>query len=90
MGYTYSIGEGSGEHKQAKVAIQSDGTNVAMHNAIVQQPLTTVSPNTNLTIVILQAEGGFISKHNAVPICCPCPPLIATLVAQKSVVSSHG
>ncbi|GFT35991.1 hypothetical protein TNCV_4343001 [Trichonephila clavipes] len=61
-----------------------------MHNATVQQPITTVSPNSNLNIVILQAEAVFVSKHNAVPFCCPCPPLIASLVAQMPAVSSQG
>ncbi|GFV24872.1 hypothetical protein TNCV_883401 [Trichonephila clavipes] len=44
-----------------------------MHSATVQQPLTVVSPNSNPTIVMLQAEVGFVSKHNVVPFRCPCP-----------------
>ncbi|GFY18166.1 hypothetical protein TNCV_2045721 [Trichonephila clavipes] len=32
-----------------------------MHNTTVQQPITTVSPNLNLTIMMLQAEAGFVS-----------------------------
>ncbi|GFU64706.1 hypothetical protein TNCV_876291 [Trichonephila clavipes] len=31
-----------------------------------------VSPKSNPTIVMLQAEAEFISKHNAVPFSCPC------------------
>ncbi|GFV98334.1 uncharacterized protein TNCV_622931 [Trichonephila clavipes] len=61
-----------------------------MHIATVQQPLTMVSPNSNPTIVMLQAEAGFISKHNVVPFICPCPPFIAPLAAQTPVTSSQG
>ncbi|GFS55898.1 hypothetical protein TNCV_2924731 [Trichonephila clavipes] len=39
-----------------------------MHNTTVQQPLTGMSPNSNTTIVMLQAEAGFVSKHNVVPV----------------------
>ncbi|GFW51487.1 hypothetical protein TNCV_4211651 [Trichonephila clavipes] len=49
----------------------------AMHNSTVQQPLTTVSPNSNPTIAMLQTETGFVSKHNIVPFRCPCPPFVA-------------
>ncbi|GFY26295.1 hypothetical protein TNCV_24931 [Trichonephila clavipes] len=45
------------------------GTGLAMHNATVQQPLTTVSSNSNTTIVMLQAEVGFVSKHNVAHAC---------------------
>ncbi|GFX01897.1 hypothetical protein TNCV_370861 [Trichonephila clavipes] len=39
-------------------------TTVVMHNATVkQQHLTTVSPNSNPTTVILQIEAEFVSKH---------------------------
>ncbi|GFX10186.1 hypothetical protein TNCV_1865841 [Trichonephila clavipes] len=38
-------------------------TSVEMHNATVQQPLTSVYLNSNLTIVMLQAEAGYVSKH---------------------------
>ncbi|GFT87745.1 hypothetical protein TNCV_4000951 [Trichonephila clavipes] len=65
-------------------------TSVAMQNAAVQQPLTIVSPHSNLNIVILQAEAGFVSKHNVVPFRCPCPPFIAPLAALTPVVSSQG
>ncbi|GFX82554.1 hypothetical protein TNCV_2167021 [Trichonephila clavipes] len=34
-----------------------------MHNATIQQPLTMMSLNSNPTILVLQAEAGFISKH---------------------------
>ncbi|GFV67494.1 hypothetical protein TNCV_4621751 [Trichonephila clavipes] len=44
-----------------------------MHNATVQQPPTTVPPNSNPTIVMLQAEARFVSKHNDVPFHCSCP-----------------
>ncbi|GFX96538.1 hypothetical protein TNCV_1442121 [Trichonephila clavipes] len=53
-----------------------DWTNVAMHNATVQQPLPSVSPNSNPTIVMLQVETGFTSKHSVVPFRCPCLPFI--------------
>ncbi|GFX70185.1 hypothetical protein TNCV_4616231 [Trichonephila clavipes] len=62
-----------------------------LRKATVQQPLTTVSPNSNPTIVILQAEAGFVSsKHNVVPFSCPCPPFIASLAGKTLVVSSQG
>ncbi|GFU05946.1 hypothetical protein TNCV_3395021 [Trichonephila clavipes] len=56
-----------------------------MHNAIIRQPLTAVSPNSNPIIVMLQAEAGFASNHNAVPYRCPCPPFIAPLRFQSRV-----
>ncbi|GFV93413.1 hypothetical protein TNCV_1987291 [Trichonephila clavipes] len=65
-------------------------TSMTMHNATVQQPLTTVSANSNPTIVMLQAKVLFASKHNAVPFCCPYPPLIAPLAAQMPMISSQG
>ncbi|GFT74172.1 uncharacterized protein TNCV_5027041 [Trichonephila clavipes] len=65
-------------------------TSVAMHNATVQQRLTVVSPNSNPTIVILQAELILVSKHNVALFRCPCPPFIATLVEQTPVVSGQG
>ncbi|GFX41217.1 hypothetical protein TNCV_2219151 [Trichonephila clavipes] len=46
-------------------------TNVAMHNATVQQPFTMMSPNSNPIIVMLQAEAGFVSKHNDIQFRCP-------------------
>ncbi|GFV19151.1 hypothetical protein TNCV_3223691 [Trichonephila clavipes] len=61
-----------------------------MRNTTIQQPLTTVSPNSNPTIVFLLAKAGFVSKYNVVPFCCPCPPLIAPLAVQMPVVSSQG
>ncbi|GFY30622.1 hypothetical protein TNCV_3117841 [Trichonephila clavipes] len=54
-----------------------------MHNAAVQKPLTTVSLNSNPTIVMLQAEAGFVSKHNVVPFRCPFPSFIAPLVTKR-------
>ncbi|GFY07819.1 hypothetical protein TNCV_4287551 [Trichonephila clavipes] len=61
-----------------------------MHNATVQQPLTTVSPNSNAAFMMLQAKAEFISKHNVVPFRCPSPLSIEPLVAQMPVVSSQG
>ncbi|GFY07371.1 hypothetical protein TNCV_5085561 [Trichonephila clavipes] len=63
-------------------------TSVVMHDATVQQPLTTMSPNSNSTIVMLQPEAGFVSKQNVVPFRGPCPPFIA-LVVSAPVVSSQ-
>ncbi|GFX19689.1 hypothetical protein TNCV_2075971 [Trichonephila clavipes] len=57
-------------------------TIVAMHNATVKQPFISVSPNSNPTIVMLQAEAGFISRYDVVPFRCPCPPFIASLAVQ--------
>ncbi|GFT24184.1 hypothetical protein TNCV_2064251 [Trichonephila clavipes] len=65
-------------------------TSVVMHNAIDQQLLTTKSPNLNLTILMLEAEAGFVSKHNAVLLRCSCLPFIAPMTAQMPVVSSQG
>ncbi|GFW21454.1 hypothetical protein TNCV_1532771 [Trichonephila clavipes] len=66
-------------------------TSVAMYNATVQKPLTTtVSPNSNPTIVMFLAEARFVSKHNVVPFRCPCPPFITSLAKQTLVVSSQG
>ncbi|GFU87199.1 hypothetical protein TNCV_1059111 [Trichonephila clavipes] len=48
------------------------------------------SPNSNPTIVMLQAESGFIGKLNVVPFRCPCPPFIVPLAVQTPVVSSQG
>ncbi|GFV63679.1 hypothetical protein TNCV_1962251 [Trichonephila clavipes] len=62
------------------------GPSVAMHNATVQQPLTTVFSNSNPTIVMSQAEAGFVNRHNVVPFRCPCPPF----TAPTSVVFSQG
>ncbi|GFX98492.1 hypothetical protein TNCV_4002611 [Trichonephila clavipes] len=65
-------------------------TTLAMHTTTIPQPLTTVSPNLNLTIATLQAEAVFISKQNVVTFCCPYSPLIAPLAAQTFVVSGQG
>ncbi|GFT98539.1 hypothetical protein TNCV_1352271 [Trichonephila clavipes] len=65
-------------------------TSVAMRNATVQQPLNAVSSNSNPSIGMLQVEAGFASKHNIILFRCPCPPFIASLVAQTPVVSSQG
>ncbi|GFX03289.1 uncharacterized protein TNCV_3555171 [Trichonephila clavipes] len=83
------------EHVQVKLNTTSDHgtgckTRVAMHNATVQQPLITVSPNSNPTIVMLQAKAGFVSKHSVVTFRYPCPPFIAPLAVQTPVLSSQG
>ncbi|GFX80137.1 hypothetical protein TNCV_2107831 [Trichonephila clavipes] len=61
-----------------------------MHNITVQQPLSTVSLNSNPTIVGLQSEAGFVSNYSAIPFCCPCPPFISPLVVQTPVVPIKG
>ncbi|GFY14192.1 hypothetical protein TNCV_3613811 [Trichonephila clavipes] len=61
-----------------------------MHNATVPQPVTTVSLNSNTTIVVIQAVAGFVSKHNVIPFRSPCPLFIAPLMAQTPVVFSQG
>ncbi|GFV03671.1 hypothetical protein TNCV_1876191 [Trichonephila clavipes] len=48
-------------------------TSVAMHKATVQKPLTPVSLNSKPTIVMIQAEAGFVGKHKVVPLLCLCP-----------------
>ncbi|GFS81054.1 hypothetical protein TNCV_1223421 [Trichonephila clavipes] len=60
-----------------------------MHNAAVQHPLTTVSPNSNPTTMTLQAEVVLVNKHNVLSFSCPCPPFIALLAVQTPVVSSQ-
>ncbi|GFT10380.1 HTH_Tnp_Tc3_2 domain-containing protein [Trichonephila clavipes] len=63
-------------------------TSMAMHNATVQRPLTMVSPNSNLNTVMLQAEAVFVSKQNAVPFRCPCPPFISPLAVQTQAMET--
>ncbi|GFY23209.1 hypothetical protein TNCV_3764491 [Trichonephila clavipes] len=58
--------------------------------AEVQQPLTTVSSNSNPTIMMLQAKSEFVSKNNVVPFHCPCMPFIALLAVQTSMVFRQG
>ncbi|GFV67279.1 hypothetical protein TNCV_3670341 [Trichonephila clavipes] len=60
-------------------------TSVAMHNEMIQQVLTTVSPNSNTNIEILQSEAGFVSKCSVIPNRFPCPPFIASLVFETQV-----
>ncbi|GFV25094.1 hypothetical protein TNCV_1006881 [Trichonephila clavipes] len=50
-----------------------------MHNATVQQPFTTVSPNSNPTNVVLQAEARFVCKYHVVSFHCLYQPFIALL-----------
>ncbi|GFV12730.1 hypothetical protein TNCV_1367001 [Trichonephila clavipes] len=85
----FLIGDRS-EEQAGQGTIQWDGTSVAMHNATVLQPLTMMFPNSNPTIVMLQAEIGFFRKHNVVQFRCACPPFIAPLAAQTPAVSSQG
>ncbi|GFU13722.1 hypothetical protein TNCV_939481 [Trichonephila clavipes] len=65
-------------------------TIVAMHDATVQKPLNTVSPNSNLIIVMLQAEAEFANKYNFVPFRCSYPPFITPLAVETHVVFSQG
>ncbi|GFU09295.1 hypothetical protein TNCV_2421701 [Trichonephila clavipes] len=65
------------------------GISVAIHSGRVHRPLTTVSLNLNMTIVMLLAEEGFVSKHSAIPFRGTCPKLIAPLVTLTPVVSSQ-
>ncbi|GFW50991.1 hypothetical protein TNCV_3592731 [Trichonephila clavipes] len=60
-----------------------------MHDTTVQQPLTTVSPNSNQNIMMLQAEVGFVSKQ-VVSFRCPCPLIITPLATQTLVVTSQS
>ncbi|GFU10398.1 hypothetical protein TNCV_3514751 [Trichonephila clavipes] len=53
-----------------------------MHNSTVPLPLNTESPNSNPTTMMLQAETGFVSKHNIAPFRCPCPTFIAPMAAK--------
>ncbi|GFU54222.1 hypothetical protein TNCV_3618781 [Trichonephila clavipes] len=64
-------------------------SSVAMHYATVQQSLNTVSPNSNASIVMLQAKTGFVIKHNVIQFRCPCPSFIKPLTAQMPVVFSQ-
>ncbi|GFW87929.1 endonuclease-reverse transcriptase [Trichonephila clavipes] len=60
-------------------------TSVAVHNAAVQHPLSTVSPDSNPTIVVFQTDAWLISKDNLSPFCRLHPSFIAPLMAEKSV-----
>ncbi|GFY24080.1 hypothetical protein TNCV_1011331 [Trichonephila clavipes] len=64
-------------------------TSVAMYNATLQQTLTTMSLNSNPTIVMLQVEAGSISKHNVFPFRCQWTPFIVPMAKQTPVVSSQ-
>ncbi|GFY20125.1 hypothetical protein TNCV_2148181 [Trichonephila clavipes] len=87
--YRQCVREGHVSEKSSTTLNHDTGcrTSMAMHNATFHQPLTKVSPNSNPTIVTLQAEEGFVSKHNVVPFRCPRPSFIAPLVVQTIVVS---
>ncbi|GFX61027.1 hypothetical protein TNCV_4944931 [Trichonephila clavipes] len=52
--------------------------------------ITMVSLKSNTAIVMLQAETGFVSIHNATAFCGSYHPFIASLVAEVTVVSNQG
>ncbi|GFX00448.1 hypothetical protein TNCV_2090981 [Trichonephila clavipes] len=56
-----------------------------MHNATVQQPLTTMSPNLNTTIVMLQAEARFVKTQ-----CRSIPFSISTVLRAISSANTCG
>ncbi|GFY02790.1 hypothetical protein TNCV_3506701 [Trichonephila clavipes] len=60
-----------------------------MYNTTDQQPLTTRSSNSDMTIVMLQAKVGFINKRKVVTIHCPCPLFIAPLEVQMPMLISE-
>ncbi|GFV46981.1 hypothetical protein TNCV_3033781 [Trichonephila clavipes] len=53
----------------------------------IMQQFSNLSPS---CLVLLQAEAVFVSKHDAIPFRCPCPPFIAPLAEQTPAVSSQG
>ncbi|GFW52270.1 hypothetical protein TNCV_2427171 [Trichonephila clavipes] len=59
---------------------------VEVHSAAVKHPLSTVSPDSNPTIVVLT----IVSKDNFIPFCLPHPSFIALLAAETSVVLRQG
>ncbi|GFV65641.1 hypothetical protein TNCV_1051321 [Trichonephila clavipes] len=56
-------------------------TSVAVHNAAVQHSLSTVSPDSKPTIVVLQTDASLVSKDNFIPFCHPHPFFITPLAA---------
>ncbi|GFW43953.1 hypothetical protein TNCV_231921 [Trichonephila clavipes] len=44
-------------------------TSLEGHNAAVQHPLSTVSPESNLTVVVLHTDELLVSKDNFIPFC---------------------
>ncbi|GFY27519.1 hypothetical protein TNCV_2071391 [Trichonephila clavipes] len=52
-------------------------TSVVVHNAAAQHPLSTVSPDSNPTIVVLQTDAWLVSKDNFISFCCPHPSFIS-------------
>ncbi|GFS47410.1 uncharacterized protein TNCV_4863321 [Trichonephila clavipes] len=58
--------------------------NAVTYNATVQQPLTTVSRNSNPNTLMLKSKTGFVSKHNVVPFRCPYLTLIAIACSFQS------
>ncbi|GFU85612.1 uncharacterized protein TNCV_1719031 [Trichonephila clavipes] len=65
-------------------------TSVVVRNAAVQHPLSTVSPDSSPTIVVLQTDAGLVSKDNFIPFCRPHPSFILPLAAETSVVLRQG
>ncbi|GFU56037.1 hypothetical protein TNCV_3405041 [Trichonephila clavipes] len=53
-------------------------------------PLSTVSPDSNSTIVELQAKARLVSEDNFIPFCRPHPSFIAPLAVEASVVLRQG
>ncbi|GFW41543.1 hypothetical protein TNCV_4034601 [Trichonephila clavipes] len=95
MDQMFSIGERSGE----SVRVISNTTPyhntryrtiVVVHNSDLQHPLSTVSPDSNPTIVVLQTDAELVSKDNFIPFCRPHPSLIVPLAAETSVVLGQG
>ncbi|GFX84492.1 transposable element Tcb2 transposase [Trichonephila clavipes] len=65
-------------------------TSVVVHSAAVQHPLSTVSTDSNPTIVVLQTDASLVSKDNFIPFCHPHPSFIAPLAAETSVAPRQG
>ncbi|GFX23332.1 hypothetical protein TNCV_4936471 [Trichonephila clavipes] len=63
-------------------------TSMAIHNATIHPSITklSLSPNSNTTIMMLQAVEEFFSKHNVVPFRWPCLPFISPLATQIRVI----
>ncbi|GFY16141.1 hypothetical protein TNCV_2347861 [Trichonephila clavipes] len=72
-------------HRKSLCRVQD---RVGMYNVTVQQPLTSVTLNINRTTSRLQAEAGFVIKHNVDPFRCPGPLFITPFTVQMPVVSS--
>ncbi|GFT12143.1 hypothetical protein TNCV_127811 [Trichonephila clavipes] len=58
-------------------------TSEALINAAIQHPLSTMSPDSNPTIGVLQTDALLVSKDNFIPFYCPYPSFLAPLARRS-------